>query len=82
MRVFSINVAIFFDISSAVEPSSQDTPTKICDIALRHEGLTPVESGSTRDTAPPATALKQNKYIIRFLVKIFKKIVREKPTSY
>ena len=33
----------------------------ISDIALRHEGLRPVESGSTRETTPPPTELNRYK---------------------
>ena len=48
---------IFWNIKSALEPSGHDTVIITSDSALRHEGLRPVESGLTRDTAPPATAL-------------------------
>ena len=40
-----------------VDPSGHNAVTKTSDIALRHEGFNPIESGSTRDTAPPATEL-------------------------
>jgi hypothetical protein len=56
-----------------VEPSSCHVVSiTTSDNALRHEGWRPVESGSTRETAPPPTELKKN---LRLLLVIQLKVV-------
>lgn len=57
MRVDCLSLSICWNIKSVVDPSRHNAATKTSDIALRHEGFRPIESGSTRDTAPPATEL-------------------------
>lgn len=59
MRVDRFNSCICWNIKPALEPPGHDTVIITSDSALRHDGLRPVESGSTRDTAPPATALNR-----------------------
>lgn len=43
---------------SAAELSEVEAAITISEIAFRHAGLRPAESGCGRETAPPATELK------------------------
>lgn len=57
MSVLLFSLFLARIIVSSEEPSGHDSIEYTSAIALRQEGLSPVDDGSMRDTAPPATEL-------------------------